>query len=122
MNGRRRTTRLRASAKRRSGMGVRVERLEPRAMLATISGSVQQSFDVAGLDPNSPLFVGIPEVTVQLRDGAGSLIAEQTTDTAGGYAFSGVTAGRHALAVVPPRWLLRHLGAVALLRTHRGPR
>lgn len=102
MNGRRRTTRLRASAKRRYGMGVRVERLEPRSMLATISGSVQQSYDVAGLDPNSALFAGIPEVTVQLRDGAGGLIAEQTTDTAGRYSFSGVTTGRHAVSVVPP--------------------
>jgi len=92
----------RTKATRRRTAAAAVERLEPRSMLATIGGSVQQSIDVAGLTPDDPVFVSIPAAVVQLRDGSGRVIAQQTTNAAGGYAFAGVGPGRHTLAVVPP--------------------
>lgn len=75
-------------------------------MLAAIGGSVQQSIDVAGLNPEDPVFAGIPAVVVQLRDGSGGVVAEQTTNSVGAFSFSGVSAGRHTLAVVPPTGFL----------------
>jgi hypothetical protein len=89
-----RTTRRRAK--------VGVERLERRAMLATVSGSVQRSVDAVGLMPDDPLFDGIAGVTVQLRDQTGALITQQVTDSSGNYSFPGVTAGRRQLSLICP--------------------
>lgn len=89
-----RTTRWRAK--------VGVERLERRAMLATVSGSVQRSVDAVGLMPDDPLFDGIAGVTVQLRDQTGALITQQVTDSSGNYSFPGVTAGRRQLSLICP--------------------
>ena len=79
-----------------------IERLESRTLLAVVSGSVQRSVDAVGLDPNDPLFGGIPGVTVQLRDQAGVLITQQVTDADGNYSFPGVTAGRRQVSLVCP--------------------
>lgn len=87
---------------RRRGAKVGIERLEPRAMLATISGSVQRSVDASGLDPNDPLFAGIAGVTVQLRDQTGALITQQVTNASGTYSFAGVTAGQRQVSVLLP--------------------
>ena len=87
---------------RRRGLKVGVERLETRAMLAAISGSVQRSVDAIGLDPNDPLFAGIAGVTVQLRDETGALITQQVTDSSGNYSFPGVTVGRRQVSLVCP--------------------
>lgn len=47
-----------------------IEPLEPRAMLASISGTVQQALDAVGLDPNDPdAFAPVASVTVVLDDG-----------------------------------------------------
>jgi hypothetical protein len=94
----------RTTRRRRAKVGV--ERLERRAMLATVSGSVQRSVDAVGLDPNDPLFAGIPGVTVQLRDPAGTLLAQQVTDSSGNYSFPGVTAGRRKISAVCPSGFL----------------
>ena len=87
---------------RRRRIGWGLERLESRSMLAAVSGSVQRSIDVIGLAPDSPLFGGVPQVTVQLRDAGGGLIAQQVTDSSGNFSFAGVTAGRRSLGVVLP--------------------
>jgi len=79
---------------------------ERRAMLATVSGSVQRSVDAVGLDPNDPLFAGIPGVTVQLRDPAGTLLAQQVTGSSGNYSFPGVTTGRREVSAVLPAGFL----------------
>ncbi|NCX97971.1 MAG: DUF4214 domain-containing protein [Planctomycetia bacterium] len=92
--------------RRRRRAKVGVEQLERRAMLATVSGSVQRSVDAVGLDPNDPLFAGIPGVTVQLRDPAGTLLAQQVTGSSGNYSFPGVTTGRREVSVVLPAGFL----------------
>ena len=94
----------RTTRRRRAKVGV--EQLERRAMLATVSGSVQRSVDAVGLDPNDPLFAGIPGVTVQLRDPAGTLLAQQVTGSSGNYSFPGVTTGRREVSVVLPAGFL----------------
>ena len=91
---------------RRRRARVGVERLETRAMLAAISGSVQRSVDAIGLMPDDPLFAGIPGVTVQLRDQAGTLITQQVTNSSGNYTFPGVTAGQRRVSVVLPTGLM----------------
>ena len=93
-------------ARERGRAKVGVERLEQRAMLATVSGSVQRSVDAVGLDPNDPLFAGTPGVTVQLRNQAGTLLAQQVTDSSGNYSFPGVTAGSREVSVVLPSGFL----------------
>ena len=75
-------------------------------MLAAISGSVQRSVDAIGLMPDDPLFAGIPGVTVQLRDQAGTLITQQVTNSSGNYTFPGVTAGQRRVSVVLPTGLM----------------
>ncbi|MFM8890829.1 MAG: DUF4214 domain-containing protein, partial [Planctomycetia bacterium] len=85
---------------RRSRVGF--ERLEGRALLAGISGFVQRSVDVSGLEPNdSSLFAGIPGVTVRLDDGS-----QQVTDSTGGFSFAAVTPGRREVSVVLPTGFL----------------
>jgi hypothetical protein len=91
---------------RRRRARVGVERLEQRAMLATVSGSVQRSVDAIGLMPDDPLFAGIPGVTVQLRNQAGTLLAQQVTDSSGNYSFPGVTAGSRKISAVCPSGFL----------------
>lgn len=71
-------------------------------MLAAVSGSVQRAIDAIGLAQDSPLFGGVPQVTVQLRDAGGSLIAQQVTDSSGNFSFAGVTAGRRQVSLVCP--------------------
>lgn len=91
---------------RRRKAKVGVERLETRAMLAAISGSVQRSVDAVGLMPDDPLFAGIAGVTVQLRDQAGTVITQAVTDSSGNYTFPSVTAGQRKVSVVLPTGLM----------------
>jgi len=77
---------------------VGIEPLESRAMLASLSGTVQQTLDAVGLDPNDPdAFGPLAHVTVVLDDGT-----QQVTDSSGAYSFAGVAPGRRQLTVLPP--------------------
>lgn len=81
---------------------VGIEPLEPRAMLASITGTVQQSLDVVGLDPDDPdAFGPLQHVTVVLDDGT-----RQQTDSSGAYTFAGVAPGRRQVTVLPPAGFL----------------
>jgi hypothetical protein len=80
------------------GRPVGIEPLEPRAMLASLSGTVQQTLDAVGLDPNDPdAFAAVANVTVVLDDGT-----RQVTDSSGAYTFAGVAPGRRQVTVLPP--------------------
>ena len=45
---------------------------------------------------------GIANVTVELRDSGGTLIATTTTDADGGYTFTDVPPGDYTVTVLPP--------------------
>jgi hypothetical protein len=89
-----RTDRARLARRRPVG----IEPLEPRAMLASISGTVRQALDAVGLDLTDPdAFPAVANVTVVLDDGT-----RQVTDSSGDYSFTGVAPGRRQVAVLPP--------------------
>lgn len=97
----------RSGAKRRRWAAtVGFERLEARALLAGISGIVQRSVDVSGLDALDPAtFPAIPNVTVRLDNGA-----SQVTGQDGSYSFANVAPGRYQVSVVLP---VGYLGTTA---------
>ena len=85
--------------RRLRGLPFGLERLETRQVLAGISGTVHQSIDVSGIDPNAPnVFGPQPGVVIRLNDGA----TTATTDSSGRYSFTNVPTGSHTVSVVLP--------------------
>jgi len=82
-----------------------VEQLETRVVpVATITGNVFHTFNVAGLFPaaNGSFLEALANVTVNLDGGAQTT----TTDANGAYTFAAVAPGSHTISVVPPAGFL----------------
>jgi len=79
-----------------------VERLETRALPsgATVSGTVFQTVDVAGLFPQPSATFDAPVANVKVSLDHGTPILTQSNGT---YSFADLSPGTHVISIQPPR-------------------
>jgi alpha-glucoside transport system permease protein len=76
---------------------------EPEAVSGGIAGVVWRDFKPGGGTPGviEPEELGLPGVTVELRDSAGDTVEEVETENDGSFAFEEVDPGEHRVAIGP---------------------
>jgi alpha-glucoside transport system permease protein len=80
-----------------------VQAVKPEPLQGGITGVVWRDFKPGGGTPGEvePEEVGLPNVTVELRDAGGSTVESATTEADGTFVFEGVQQGEYRLAIGP---------------------
>jgi alpha-glucoside transport system permease protein len=78
-----------------------VQAVKPEPLQGGITGVVWRDFKPGGGTPGEvePDEVGLPNVTVELRDAGGSTVESATTEANGSFVFEGVQQGEYRLAI-----------------------
>jgi alpha-glucoside transport system permease protein len=78
-----------------------VQAVRPEPLQGGITGVVWRDFKPGGGTPGEvePDEVGLPNVTVELRDAGGSTVESATTEANGSFVFEGVQQGEYRLAI-----------------------
>jgi alpha-glucoside transport system permease protein len=80
-----------------------VQAIKPEPLQGGITGVVWRDFKPGGGTPGEvePDEVGLPNVTVELKDAGGSTVESATTEADGKFIFEGIQQGEYRLAIGP---------------------